>query len=111
MVARQSEAPSFQCTFNDPDTGWARASVAVRKNIDTPTVVATFQAAQGYNDRPLSVGHLWLIQFIQLAPSIEMPAGNLLDSTKPVTELMISNRTGSAVVQSGVQHGFAALKR
>jgi hypothetical protein len=49
--------------------------------------------------------------FIQFASSIEMPAGDLLDSRKSVAELTISNRDARAVVQSGVQHGFAALKR
>jgi hypothetical protein len=47
-VALQSEAPSFQCTSNDPGTGWDQASAAVTTNVDTAIAVATFQAAQKY---------------------------------------------------------------
>jgi len=60
----QSEAPSFQCTFNDPGTGWEQTCVAIRKNIDTATPVPTFQAA---HKKMLAVPRLRLIQFTQPA--------------------------------------------
>jgi len=66
----QSEAPSFQCTSNDPGTGWDHPCVAVRKNIDTASAAATFQAAQKYDKKLLAVGRERLIQFTQFTSSI-----------------------------------------
>ena len=63
----QSEAPSFQCTANDPGTGWDQVNVAVRRNTDTATSVPTFQSAQKLNKKVLTAPRLRVIQFIQSA--------------------------------------------